>query len=202
MSLKQELAKTINRWNLLNSRFYTAWNAGKLPKSALVRYAQEYGNFIRLLPQGWDTLNDPETAEEELEHAELWDIFTKTLDALVIEPTNSEVKALIKTANHLFSSPVTAMGAMYAFEAQQPETAATKLEGLRNNYPVPVEGEEYFKVHAVNHHESEKLLRKMSDLSDKDQANAVEACLEMSKALWDALEGIYDATMQDSEAIL
>jgi pyrroloquinoline-quinone synthase len=197
MSLKQELDKVIGKWDLLNSRFYNAWNAGELPKSALMQYAEEYGNFIRLLPKGWDTLDDTDTVEEENEHIELWDIFAKALGTQVRAQTNPEVSALLKTANKLFSNRVTAMGAMYAFEAQQPETAATKLEGLRKYYPVPAEGEEYFKVHAVNHHESQKLLERMAGLSLEDEAQAIKGCEEMSKALWDALEGIYDTSMDN-----
>ncbi|MGD2027405.1 MAG: iron-containing redox enzyme family protein [Anaerolineales bacterium] len=200
MSLKKKLDQSIGQWALLNSRFYTAWNAGKLPKSALAQYAAEYGSFIRLLPKGWDTLDDAETAEEEHEHAELWDVFARTLDAEVTAPTTPEVEDLIDTADRLFASPAAAMGAMYAFEAQQPETAATKLEGLRQYYPVPVEGEEYFKVHAVNHHESEKLLAGMAQLTGEEEAEALRACEQMSKALWDALDGIYDASMEEHQA--
>ncbi len=202
MSLKQELDRAIGEWALLNSRFYQAWNAGELPKSALAQYAREYGSFIRMLPQGWETLNDPETVEEEHEHAELWDSFAGELDTRVTGAETADMAALIRTAEELFSSPVSAMGAMYAFEVQQPETATTKLEGLRKYYPVSAEGEDYFKEHAVNHHESEKLLAGMADLSREDQENAVRACGEMSKALWDALEGIYDASMGAESAAL
>ena len=197
MSLKQELDQTIGEWALLNSRFYNAWNTGELPKSALMQYAEEYGNFIRLLPIGWDTLNDMETVEEENEHIRLWDIFADALGTQVRESTNPAVATLMSTANKLFSSQITAMGAMYAFEAQQPETASSKLEGLQKYYPVPAEGEEYFKVHAVNHHESEKLITRMTALSQVDEEQAIKACEEMSKALWDALEGIYDTTMEN-----
>ena len=104
MSLKQELDKVIGKWDLLNSRFYNAWNAGELPKSALMQYAEEYGNFIRLLPKGWDTLDDTDTVEEENEHIELWDIFAKALGTQVRAQTNPEVSALLKTANKLFSN--------------------------------------------------------------------------------------------------
>ena len=68
MLIKQKLDEAISKWAILNSRFYKAWQSGELPKSALFQYAVEYGNFIRLLPKGWDTLNDAETAEEEKEH--------------------------------------------------------------------------------------------------------------------------------------
>jgi len=194
MSLKQTLDETIRKWDLLNSRFYQAWSAGELPKSALAQYAQEYGSFIRLLPKGWETLYDAETVEEEREHAELWDVFAESLNTQVAAPTTPEVADLTSTAKTLFASPLSALGAMYAFEVQQPETAATKLEGLRKFYPVPAEAEEYFEVHSMNHHESEKLMAGMAELSGVEQAEALKSCEEMSKALWDALEGIYEAS--------
>jgi pyrroloquinoline-quinone synthase len=198
MSFKQELDQTISQWALLKSRFYQAWSAGELPKSALAQYAKEYGKFIHLLPSGWETLNDAETVEEEIEHAELWDVFASALDAQATGEPAPEVDDLILTANKLFSEPFSAMGAMYAFEVQQPETAASKLDGLRKYYSIPSEGKEYFKVHSVNHHESEKLLTRLEKLSSKERAAALDACQEMSKALWDALDGIYDASIADS----
>ncbi len=145
MSFKQEFDQAIGQWALLKSRFYQAWSAGELPKSALAQYAEEYGKFIHLLPTGWETLNDAETVEEEIEHAELWDVFASALDAQSTGQPAPEVEALIVTAKKLFSEPVRAIGAMYSFEAQQPETAASKLDGLRKYYSIPSEGEEVFQ---------------------------------------------------------
>lgn len=195
MLIKQKLDEAISKWAILNSRFYKAWQSGELPKSALFQYAVEYGNFIRLLPKGWDTLNDAETAEEEKEHVVMWDSFTNALDMQGTVQTTPAVATLKSVGDKLFSSPITALGAMYAFELQQPDTASTKLEGLRKYYPVSIEGEEYFIVHAANHHESQKLLVRMAELSSEHEDEIVLACEEMSKALWDALEGIYDTAV-------
>ena len=96
----------------------------------------------------------------------------------------------------MFADPASSVGAMYAFEVQQPETAQTKVMGLREHYPVPEAAEEYFIVHANNHHESEKLLSLFNALSEKEQQQAIEACGKMSKALWDALEGIYEEEIE------
>lgn len=193
MTLKTKLDNAIGDLALLNSRFYQAWNEGELPRAALAQYASEYGRFIQMLPAGWETLSDVETAEEEHEHAELWDRFAAALDTRVSNQDSTQVAGLIGTAERLFSKSNTALGAMYAFEVQQPETSVSKLEGLRQFYPVPAEAEEYFQVHSANHHESEKLLARMSSLSETDQAEAVDACREMSLALWNALDAIYEA---------
>ncbi len=193
MNLKTKLDNSIGDLALLNSRFYQSWTAGELPRAALAQYAGDYGRFIQMLPAGWETLADPETAEEEHEHAELWDRFAAALETRISDRDSMQVAGLIGTAERLFSQPTTALGAMYAFEVQQPETSVTKLDGLRQHYPVPAEAEEYFQVHSANHHESEKLLARISGLSEADQAEVVEACREMSQALWDALEAIYEA---------
>ena len=83
MTLKSRLNNSIGESALLNSRFYQAWNAGELPRAALAQYAGEYGRFIQMLPAGWETLADAETAEEEHEHAELWEQFAAALDTQV-----------------------------------------------------------------------------------------------------------------------
>lgn len=48
----------------------------------------------------------------------------------------------------------------------------------------------YFEVHAVNHHEAEKLLARLSALSPADQTRALSAREQMCQALWDALSDL------------
>jgi pyrroloquinoline-quinone synthase len=72
MTIKQRLDSTLEKWDLLKHPFYQSWSAGTLPVEALKVYASEYGAFINILTVGWQTLDDPETAKEEQEHAELW----------------------------------------------------------------------------------------------------------------------------------
>ena len=99
---------------------------------------------------------------------------------------------LAQTARELFTSPASALGALYAFEAQQPATAQSKLEGLQTHYGF-VE-EPYFKAHSSNWHESEKILQQMENLSPAEQQEANLACERMAESLWDALSGIHSAT--------
>lgn len=192
MDPKQRLDRAIAQWNLLEHPFYQAWSAGRLPQDALCTYAQEYGAFIALLPQGWQTLNDQATAQEEQEHCELWHSFAQGLDTQVSAAHIPQVKNLIDVAQTLFAQPSTALGALYAFEAQQPATAESKLAGLKAFYRLPRTVEPYFEVHACNQHESEKLLARMSRLSSAEQSRALVACETMSRALWEALSGIYE----------
>lgn len=193
MDFKQALDSKISQFNLLNHPFYQAWSAGELPVEALKCYAREYGAFISTLPKGWETLNDAETAEEETEHIEMWEDFADALDTEISDAKIPQVKSLLDTAEILFSDSETALGALYAFEAQQPETAKSKLAGLKEFYQLPEKVEPYFVTHSHNEHEAEKILERLGALPTDSQKNAVQACEQMSSALWDALTGIHDA---------
>ncbi|MDE0469980.1 MAG: iron-containing redox enzyme family protein [Candidatus Poribacteria bacterium] len=193
MDFKQTLDSKIADYNLLNHPFYQAWSAGELPVEALRSYAREYGAFISMMPEGWETLNDAEIAAEETEHIDLWADFAAGLDTTVTEAQIPQVKALMETADELFSEPTTALGALYAFEAQQPATAQSKLAGLKAFYQLPKSVEPYFETHSHNEHEAEKLLAYIGTLPSDSYATVVQACEKMSAALWDALTGIHDA---------
>ncbi|MGZ6316716.1 MAG: iron-containing redox enzyme family protein [Anaerolineales bacterium] len=192
MSIKESLDLAVSKRNLLEHPFYQAWSAGTLPAEALQIYAREYGAFIGLLPKAWETLNDSETALEEREHAELWDNFAAALDTRVADKAElPEVQALTATARRLFAEPVSAAGALYAFEVQQPATAQSKLAGLKAHYHLPRGVEPYFEIHSHNEHEAHKLCARMDAFSAGEQARAEQACSEMAGALWNALSGIY-----------
>ncbi len=192
MEIRPALNARIEKWKLLKHPFYQSWEAGELPMPALQSYAKEYGAFISLMPEGWETLNDAHTVEEEKEHIELWQDFASAIETEIGNAELPAIKALVAKTHTLFSEKSSALGALYAFEVQQPETASSKLDGLREHYDVPVKAEAYFVEHSKNQHESEKLLVQISALSDEEQAVAMEACEDMSMALWDALTDIYD----------
>lgn len=192
--MKQQLDTVLEKWNLLKHPFYQAWSAGTLPVDALQVYAREYGNFIATLPHGWETLNDAETADEEREHAEMWTDFTAALGSFTADASLPQTANLVSTSRTLFAARASALGAMYAFEAQQPATAQSKLDGLKTHYKLPQGVEPYFEVHAKNWHESEKILRMIESLPADEKAEALIACDKMAQSLWDALTGIHDAT--------
>ena len=193
MNIKHRLDETISNWNLLENPFYQAWSAGTLPREALRLYASEYGALISLMPSGWETLADHGIAQEEREHLELWNDFAHSLGTEVRHARIPQVKRLVTTAQRLFSDPTTALGALYAFESQQPATAQSKLDGLKSFYNLPRTVEPYFEIHSHNEHESENLLARIKSLSPEEQEDVLAACETMSVALWDALNGIYEA---------
>ncbi len=192
--MKTQLDSILEKWSLLKHPFYQAWSAGTLPVEALKVYASEYGTFVSILAEGWNTLQDDETAEEEREHAKLWEKFAAALGAKIESPQIRQTQKLIDTARTLFARRASTLGAMYAFEAQQPATAQSKLAGLKTHYSLPAAVEPYFEVHAENWHESEKILKAISALTAEEQDEAVAACEKMSKSLWNALTGIHEKT--------
>ena len=194
MTTQQHLDSILEKWDLLKHPFYQAWSAGTLPVDALKVYAAEYGAFINILANGWEILDDAETAQEEKEHAELWEGFAAALATKVGSPKITQTITLVSTANELFRSRAGALGAMYAFEAQQPATAKSKLDGLKMHYSLPSEVEPYFEVHSANWHESKKILAALDALSPEEQTLAEEACEGMAEALWNALTGIHEKT--------
>ena len=193
MNVRSMFDEKVEKWNLLNHPFYQAWNSGDLPESALRTYAEEYGAFIALMPIGWRGVGDEETALEEEEHIELWEQFAAGLGTQVSVANINEVKQLVENTLIMFGNSTTALGALYAFEVQQPETAKSKLSGLREFYELSATTETYFETHTANEHEAEKLMANISQLEENEQFEALDACEQMSRLLWDALTGIFVA---------
>jgi pyrroloquinoline-quinone synthase len=195
MNFEKRLDQSIAKWNLLESRFYKAWSEGCLPRESLAQYANEYGAFISRIPEGWANHGDDSIAEEERQHLELWRNFAQELGVDIGDPKTKEVVELVETADVLFSESATALGALYAFEAQQPCTADTKLAGLRQHYDVTEKACEYFVVHAQDYSEPDLLRSRIAALSDADRLRATAACEAMCQALRKALDGMTPAVI-------
>lgn len=191
MNIENRLAQSTQRWSLLESPFYQEWSNGTLPVSALRSYAREYGAFIALIPAAWDQAGESAIADLERSHVDMWRRFAASLGTEIGSPHTAEVLDLVSETGRLMSSRSQALGALYAFEAQQPETARTKLAGLRH-YSLGPEAEEYFAAHAVEDEEAEILLRRISALPASDQRTAADACERTCRALRAALDGLYN----------
>ncbi len=190
--MEAHLQQSISDWNLLDSRFYQAWSAGTLPVEALRDYAHEYGAFISLIAKGWEAHGDHTTATVERKHAGLWNDFAASLGTTIGSPRTAAVRRLRETADRLFNEKASSLGALYAFEAQQPATSRSKLEGLRAHYDLPAKAEVYFDVHKDDDDEPRLLLERMSALSSDDQSIAAKACETMCELLRAALDELYD----------
>lgn len=196
-STLQNMNAAIEKYDLLQSKFYQAWSAGTLPRSALKTYAREYGAYIAQVPYGWSRHGDNITAGVESTHLELWKDFAKGLETEVGSPTNPGVQKLIDITKKYFSSPAESIGALYAFEVQQPKTSRSKLEGLKAHYAMEKEAQVYFEVHVDDVDEVELLEKRLEKLSAEDRKLAEEACRVSAQALREALDSLYEAEVGD-----
>jgi pyrroloquinoline-quinone synthase len=188
-----QLDQIVAQFDLNTHSFYTDWRAGTLPKEKLADYADEYKAFVSTIAVGWETLGQTHYAQEEREHDALWDQFRTELgvDGPARRP---QTHVLAHSASTLFAAgKAEAIGALYAFEAQQPNTSRSKLDGLKEHYGTSEKGAEYFAVHADDLAEAELLRKLTADLSDAEFARALSACTVVCSAMWGALDGIYHA---------
>jgi pyrroloquinoline-quinone synthase len=197
MDIKKELDAVVARFDLLKHPFYEAWSAGTLPVQALATYAEEYGAFVQAVPAGWAAHGDVRTASEEVTHAVLWEGFANALGTSSLGgPRLAQTKSLVEACARQFSDPVTSLGGLYAFEAQQPKTSTSKLQGLREHYSsLPEDVEPYFAVHCDDVQEMGWIIERLEGKSDEDKQRAVAACEDVAKGLWDALTGIHNEHM-------
>lgn len=186
---------TLQQYNLLEHPFYLAWNEGKLTREQLALYAGEYGLFIKLISEGWEQAGEHQIAAEEMEHFAMWQNFAGSIGAKPIAANLPSVKQLVSTTESHYKTYAAALGALYAFEAQQPATASSKLNGLRKNYSHLNADETYFKVHENDLAEPAMLEEKINLLNEKDKSIAHSACASTCKSLWDALLGIMEVQM-------
>ncbi|MGO8969038.1 MAG: hypothetical protein ACLQDQ_05655 [Myxococcaceae bacterium] len=194
-STLQGMREAISRYDLLRHPFYQAWSAGTLTVAALAIYAREYGAFIDVLEWGWNALDEPEGAAIERHHVDLWKGFARALGTTVLDVAALGAgKSLLEEATRSFTTPPEAAGALYAFEAQQPSTARSKLKGLDTYYrSLPAGVRPYFEAHACETGEEALLQRKLARMTEAEQERATAACSRMAKALWDALTSIHAA---------
>ena len=187
-----QLDTIVKLFDLNSHPFYQDWRMGTLPEEKLQSYAVEYQAFIATIAEGWESVGEAHYADEERFHELLWTKFKSELGAIGTTSLKS-TETLVTAAKNLFAEPVEALGALYAFEAQQPHTSKSKLDGLMEHYTISEEGREYFRVHADDFAEAELIREKVKALSDEDFSRTKTACAIVCSAMWGALDGIYYA---------
>ena len=192
--MQKLFAHIFEQYNLLQHPFYLAWNEGHLTKEQMAVYAGEYGSFIQLISEGWHAAGEQAIAQEEEEHYVLWRNFSESLGTKNMGATISQVNELVSSVENCFRSYAGALGALYAFEAQQPATASSKLEGLKRHYSNWQTNETYFAIHQSDFEEPALLENKINSLSKEEKLVAELACEEACSLLWNALTGIMEHT--------
>ena len=186
----QELRDLVAVYDLNRHAFYEAWRMGTLPVERLASYAAGFDPFVAEVAAGWETAGRPDYAAEERQHHELWRTFSAALGAGT-DGHSTQTRNLATVAANLFETEPEAIGALYAFEVQQPVTSRSKLDGLKEHYKLDGAAREYFRVHADDWTEARHLEDLIREMPEPEFQRARGACGMMAAALWGGLDGVY-----------
>jgi pyrroloquinoline-quinone synthase len=197
--------------NLLKHPFYQDWQAGKLTRQALQLYAAQYYRHVEAFPKHLRVLaartegpirdvvleNLAEEENPSAPHPKLWRDFAGSLgvgeEDITCCPSLPGTQAVVETFREIVGDrPVAeAVAALYAYEAQVPEIATTKIDGLKSFYGITApKALAYFSVHE----EADKAHRAAwrGWLEEHATGNEEEILATTNRAL-DALWGALDA---------
>jgi len=219
----QQLDIAIAERNLLKHPFYQDWQAGTLEHARLRLYAAQYYLHVQDFPLHLRNLADraegglralvlENLAEEEnsaAPHPKLWRHFAAAIgvgeETLWTSAALPGIRRLIETYREICQqrSLAEAVAALYAYEAQVPEIATSKIAGLRRHYGVSTAtGLAYFAVHE----QADKLHRaacrgwlenygnsSVPPENNVDQEQILQTARRALDALWGALDSIQTA---------
>jgi pyrroloquinoline-quinone synthase len=215
----REVERIIEEKSLLKHPFYQAWTKGELSKEDLAHYARQYYRQESKFPTYvsavhsncpelkvrqvlLDNLKHEESGDDN--HPELWLRFAQAVgasrDSVTQASPNAQTSKCVDSFENLCRDKNWAKGlaALYAYEAQQPAVAKTKIEGLKMWYNVnSKEGLEFFEVHRevdAWHSESEKQI--LLDQAVRNPELKVEVKAAVSAAC-DALNELLNGVCHD-----
>jgi len=216
IELLEKLDAAIAEKNLLKHPFYQDWQAGKLTRESLQLYAQQYYKHVEAFPQHLRLLAAradeslkavvlENLAEEEnpaRPHPKLWRDFARALGVSEEEVTSS---ASLPGTQHVVQkfreicaerSVAEAVAALYAYEAQVPEIATTKIDGLKKFYRITEPaGLAYFEVHEEADKEHRAAWREWLETNANGNEEAIlNSTNEALDALWGALSAVHNSS--------
>lgn len=218
----EQLNAILDNHHLLKHPFYQMWNEGKLSLTMLQEYAKEYYPQVHFFPTyvsathaACDNLKIRQMLLENLieeekgvnNHPELWLRFAEGLgvnrvDVLQHEPlakTRESVQQL-KTLSR-GENAVTGLAALYAYEAQIPQVATTKIAGLKEYYGIDSPSAlSFFTVHEkadeIHSQATQEALLELCQ-TEENQQEALKAAEQATIALNLLLDGVYEAYCQN-----
>jgi pyrroloquinoline-quinone synthase len=229
MTLREQLTAIVDQQHLLKHPFYTAWTAGKLTPDHLKHYAVQYFQNVLAFPTYVSGVhfNTPAMGgsiavrqeilanliEEEQganNHPALWQQFATALGVTATDLTETAplptTENLVNTFRQLcVGSPFYAgLAALYTYESQIPAIATTKIDGLQRFYGMTnPQDYRFFSVHEkadVHHAEAElQVIERYADTPEK-QAEVLAVAQQAATALWQFLDGVYEAYCADLSA--
>jgi len=211
----EKIDAAIAEKSLLKHPFYQDWQMGKLSRAALQLYAAQYYRHVEAFPKHLRVLaartegpirdiilqNLAEEEDPSSPHPKLWRDFAATLGVNEEDITNCPAlpgtQAVVETFREIVGDrPVAeAIAALYAYEAQVPEIAITKIDGLKNFYGInSPKALAYFAVHE----EADKAHRAawrgwLEQQAEGDEAEILATTHRALDALWGALDAVHCA---------
>lgn len=211
------LETRIHERHLLTHPFYQAWSGGGLSWRALQEYSKQYYRQVEAFPtyvsavhsncpslpvrqQLLENLIEEERGDEN--HSELWLRFAAALGVsraeVVAAPLLPETAAAVYTFRTLTRdrSYLAGLAALFAYEAQVPEVATTKIAGLKQFYGIEdPRAIAFFTVHQHADRWHAETTRQVlgANLTPDNTAEVVTACEQALEALWKLLDGVYHA---------
>jgi pyrroloquinoline-quinone synthase len=214
--LLEKIDAAIVERNLLKHPFYQDWQAGKLSRESLQLYAAQYYRHVEAFPKHLRVLGAradeslkavvlENLAEEEnpaAPHPQLWRDFAAALGVSEEDITSSPALPGTQNVVHTFRdicatrSIPEAVAALYAYEAQVPEIATTKINGLKRFYGISdARDTAYFTVHE----EADKAHRAawrgwLIENATGDEEQILASTNDALNALWGALDAVYSGS--------
>ena len=186
---------------------------GKLSREALQLYAAQYYRHVEAFPKHLRVLaarsegpirdiileNLAEEENPSMPHPKLWRDFASTLgvseDDITSCPALPGTQAVVETFREIVGDrPVAeAVAALYAYEAQVPEIATTKIDGLQKFYGVESpKGLAYFAVHEQADKAHRAAWRAwLEEHAQGDETEILETTNRALDALWGALDAVH-----------
>lgn len=210
MELSSRLNAVLSEHNLLHHPYYQAWNQGTLSRDTLRDYAVQYFAQVDAFPRFVSSVHSrcPDISarkvllqnllDEELhgpDHPELWLRFAEALGASreTVRSTKAlpETEATVETLFGLAAGDWRdGLCALYAYEAQVPEIARTKLDGLKRFYGITDERAlSFFQAHLTYDVEHSRAVAALVD-AHAEPMQAERATRAAAVALWGFLDGV------------
>lgn len=220
--LLDKIDAAIAEKSLSKHPFYNDWRNGKLSREALQLYASQYYRHVEAFPKHLRVLaartEGPirdivleNLAEEEnpaQPHPKLWRDFAAALgvneEDITCCPSLPGTQAVVETFREIVGDrPVAeAVAALYAYEAQVPEIATAKIDGLKKFYGVTsAKALAYFTVHE----QADKAHRAawrgwLEEHAHGDETEILATINEALDALWGALDAVHCAQAHAAHA--
>jgi pyrroloquinoline-quinone synthase len=213
--LLKRIDAAIAEKNLLKHPFYQDWQMGKLSRAQLQLYAAQYYRHVEAFPKHLRVLaartegplrnivleNLAEEENSSRPHPKLWRDFAAALgvneEDITDCPSLPGTQAVVETFREIVGDrPVAeSVAALYAYEAQVPEIATSKIDGLKKFYGIDSpKALAYFEVHEAADKAHRTAWRGwLEEHARGDEAEILATTNEALDALWGALDAVHCA---------